>query len=147
MSDNLKRKGPRDASRINVSEAHELAYWSKKLSVSKEKLVAAVKAVGAMVEDVKRHLKKGVASKKIKKLGVKNISLLSVDVLADMLANDGLFVNACIKEGNRFEIYQLNGSLVVLVGKSMEKYLDGCNGVTPKFLERMLKRKMGIPVW
>ena len=58
MSDNLSKKGPKDASRINIHEAYELAYWSKRLCAPKEKIIEAVKLVGAMVKDVRKELKR-----------------------------------------------------------------------------------------
>jgi Protein of unknown function (DUF3606) len=58
MTDNLNRKGPDDAARINIHEAYELTYWSKKLGAPKEKIIEAVKLVGAMVKDVKKELKR-----------------------------------------------------------------------------------------
>lgn len=56
MADDLKDKGPTDRTRINIHESWELEYWSKHLGVSKEKIISAVKSVGVMVTDVKRHL-------------------------------------------------------------------------------------------
>jgi len=46
MSDNLKIKEPADGNKVNIHEPYELNYWCKKWGVSKERLVAAVKAVG-----------------------------------------------------------------------------------------------------
>jgi hypothetical protein len=56
MPDNLKIRRPLDAEKINVNEPWELAYWTKDLAVTPEQLRQAVKAVGPMVRDVKRHL-------------------------------------------------------------------------------------------
>lgn len=56
MSDNLKIKRPLDAKKINVNEPWELDYWTKTLNVSADRLRQAVRAVGPMVDDVKRHL-------------------------------------------------------------------------------------------
>lgn len=36
MADNLKKKIPQDAKRINIHEAYELEYWSKRMGVSGE---------------------------------------------------------------------------------------------------------------
>ena len=58
MSDDLTNRGPRDRARINVSEDHELRYWTKELGVSEERLKEAVKAVGVSVESVREHLRK-----------------------------------------------------------------------------------------
>jgi hypothetical protein len=54
--DDLKNKGPQDRARINVHEAHEVEYWTKKLGVSREKLEAAVKKVGVSAEAVEKEL-------------------------------------------------------------------------------------------
>ena len=44
--------------RIDVAREQECRYWSEKLGVSPERLRRAVKEVGPLVEDVKRHLGK-----------------------------------------------------------------------------------------
>lgn len=56
MTDDLKNTGKQDDIRINVNQDHEVAYWTKALNVSADKLKAAVKAVGPLVKDVKKHL-------------------------------------------------------------------------------------------
>jgi hypothetical protein len=58
MSDDLGKRRPQDASKINVHEAWELEYWCKELGVTVAQLKAAVAAVGVMVADVKKHLGK-----------------------------------------------------------------------------------------
>ncbi len=58
MSDDLKNRGVQDRLRINVQEDHEVRYWTQELRVSREQLEAAVKAVGVMVADVRKHLAK-----------------------------------------------------------------------------------------
>ena len=58
MADDTSKRGPRDASKINVHESWELEYWTKTLGVTAEKLEAAVKAVGPGVAKVKEHLGK-----------------------------------------------------------------------------------------
>jgi hypothetical protein len=58
MADDLNERGPQDRSRINVNEAWELQYWSRKFGVSEEQLKTAVKAAGPSVEAVSRHLGK-----------------------------------------------------------------------------------------
>jgi hypothetical protein len=58
MPDDLTKRGPQDASKINVHEAWELEYWCKELGVSPEQLKDAVKAVGTAVTAVKKHLGK-----------------------------------------------------------------------------------------
>jgi len=58
MSDDLSKKGQQDRNRIDVSEEHELRYWTEKFHVSPEELNSAVQKVGPMVKDVQRHLGK-----------------------------------------------------------------------------------------
>ncbi|MDM1556117.1 DUF3606 domain-containing protein [Chryseobacterium indologenes] len=58
MSDDLSKRRPQDASKINVNEYWELEYWSKELGVTKEQLKEAVRAVGTSVAAVKRYLGK-----------------------------------------------------------------------------------------
>lgn len=58
MSDDLNKRGQQDRNRINVNEEHEVRYWTEELGVTREELERAVKAVGVMVEDVRKHLKK-----------------------------------------------------------------------------------------
>ena len=59
MADDPTKRGPQDAARVNVHEEHEVRYWTQKFGVSKEQLVAAVKAVGPMAKDVEAKLKSG----------------------------------------------------------------------------------------
>lgn len=59
MADDKSKKGPRDASRINVNEEYELQYWTKELNVSPEELKKAVQQVGPMVADVKKYFVPG----------------------------------------------------------------------------------------
>lgn len=58
MADNLQNRGPQDDARVNVNQAWEVAYWTKKFNVTEAKLREAVKAVGVMVVDVKKYLGK-----------------------------------------------------------------------------------------
>src|SRR4051794_13532349 len=46
MSDDHKKPGGQDRSRINVNEDYELRDWAKKFGVTTERLKAAVRAVG-----------------------------------------------------------------------------------------------------
>jgi hypothetical protein len=57
MSDDMKNRGPQDRARISLSEEHEVRYWTQALGVDKERLAAAVKAVGSSAERVREHLK------------------------------------------------------------------------------------------
>ncbi|WP_288446080.1 DUF3606 domain-containing protein [uncultured Chryseobacterium sp.] len=46
MSDNLSKRRPQDATKVNVTETWELEYWSNKFGVTKEKLKEAVNIFG-----------------------------------------------------------------------------------------------------
>jgi hypothetical protein len=56
--DGLKNRGAHDRARINLSEEHEVRYWTKVLGVTKEELTTVVYKVGNSVEAVKRELGK-----------------------------------------------------------------------------------------
>lgn len=58
MSDDLTKRRPLDASRINIHEEYELNWWSHDLGVTKAQIIAAVKAVGTSAMAVKKHLGK-----------------------------------------------------------------------------------------
>lgn len=58
MSDDKTNRGPADRSRISMSEAYEVAYWTKELGVSKEKLHEAVDKVGNSAAKVREYLGK-----------------------------------------------------------------------------------------
>ena len=58
MCDDLSKRRPQDATKVNVNESWELGYWSKEFGVTKERLKEAVKAVGTSVAAVKRYLGK-----------------------------------------------------------------------------------------
>ena len=58
MADNLNERGPQDRSRVNVNEAWELQYWSRKFGVTEEQLKDAVKAAGPSADAVGKHLGK-----------------------------------------------------------------------------------------
>jgi hypothetical protein len=58
MADNLNERGAGDRTRINVNQAHELAYWSRELGVTEAQLRQAVQQAGPMADDVRRHLGK-----------------------------------------------------------------------------------------
>jgi len=61
MPDNLNDRGPRDRTRINVSEDWELRYWTKELGVSEQRLRELVKQHGASADSIRRVLGKKVA--------------------------------------------------------------------------------------
>ncbi len=52
MSDDLKKTGKQDDSRINLHESYEVEYWTKKFGISTQTLKEAVTAAGVMVKDV-----------------------------------------------------------------------------------------------
>jgi len=56
MPDDLSKKCPQDATKINIFEPWELEYWSRHFAVTKVELVEAVKQVGTSVEVVRRYL-------------------------------------------------------------------------------------------
>ncbi len=56
--DDLTKRGPKDASRINLDERYEVRYWMEALKVSEERLREAVKAAGNSTEAVRQHLSK-----------------------------------------------------------------------------------------
>ena len=57
MSDNLENRGPQDASKVNVGEVWEVAYWTKKFGVSADELKQAVKQVGTSADKLGQHFK------------------------------------------------------------------------------------------
>ena len=57
VMDDKSKTGRADDSRIDVNEAYEVQYWSKKFNVSEHRLKEAVQSVGPMAEDVKRYLR------------------------------------------------------------------------------------------
>ena len=58
MSDNLEKKRPQDATRINLVEKWELNYWTDEFGVSEDELREAIKAVGNLTENVRKFLRK-----------------------------------------------------------------------------------------
>lgn len=60
MSDDLTKRRPQDASRINVHEPWEVNWWTDKFGVTKAQLEAAVKAVGTSAAAVAKHLGKSL---------------------------------------------------------------------------------------
>ncbi|WP_232494866.1 DUF3606 domain-containing protein [Novosphingobium kaempferiae] len=57
MADDKTNRGPQDRSRIALGEDYEVEYWTGKFGVSKERLEAAVQAVGSNADAVEQHLK------------------------------------------------------------------------------------------
>ena len=56
MADDLKQRGPQDASRISLGEEWEVRYWTKSLGVSREELEKLVRQHGSSAEAVKKAL-------------------------------------------------------------------------------------------
>lgn len=56
MSDDPTDRGPRDRSRISLTQDHEVRYWTQALGVTVETLQQAVQAVGPGAEAVRGHL-------------------------------------------------------------------------------------------
>ncbi len=57
MADDKTLRGPRDSSRIAMGEDYEVAYWTDKFCVSRERLQAAVDAVGNSAGAVEHYLR------------------------------------------------------------------------------------------
>jgi hypothetical protein len=57
MSDNKKKTGEPDRSRISTGERYEMDYWKEKFGVSSQQLSGAVRAVGNNAKDVEAYLK------------------------------------------------------------------------------------------
>ena len=58
VADNVKDRGPKDRSRIAMSEDYEVAYWTKKFGVSRDTLADAVDSVGTSAQKVSDFLGK-----------------------------------------------------------------------------------------
>ena len=57
MADDKQKKGPQDASRVNVHEDYEVAYWSTRFGVTADQLRAAVEKAGTSAKAVEEQLK------------------------------------------------------------------------------------------
>lgn len=58
MSDDKTMRAPQDSSRIAMGEDYEVEYWTHKFGVSRDRLQAAVDAVGNGADAVEKHLKR-----------------------------------------------------------------------------------------
>lgn len=58
MADDKTKRGPADATRVNVNEDYEVQYWTDKFGVSADRLRKAVEKVGPMAKDVEKELAK-----------------------------------------------------------------------------------------
>ena len=61
MADDLTKRGQPDRSLINMSEDHEVKYWTRHLGVSREELQRAVDKVGNAAAAVRKELGKEAA--------------------------------------------------------------------------------------
>jgi hypothetical protein len=59
MSDDKTKTGPQDASRINLSEDYEVAYWTQALGVTRQVLERAVAQAGVSAVAVRAFLQRG----------------------------------------------------------------------------------------
>lgn len=57
MSDDKSNRGPADRSRIALGEDYEVAYWTKELNVSEDRLREVVGRVGNSAEAVRDALR------------------------------------------------------------------------------------------
>lgn len=58
MADNKALRAPQDNSRIAMGEDYEVAYWTDKFGVSRERLQEAVDAVGNSADAVAAYFKR-----------------------------------------------------------------------------------------
>jgi uncharacterized protein DUF3606 len=57
MTDDKTKKAA-DGRRINLHQAYELGYWSRKFGVSEQEVAEAVQKAGPMASDVEQELQK-----------------------------------------------------------------------------------------
>jgi Protein of unknown function (DUF3606) len=57
MADDKTKKGPADASKVNVHEDYEVQYWRTKFGCTPQQLKDAVKKVGTVAAAVEKELK------------------------------------------------------------------------------------------
>ena len=58
MSDDKRKRGEPDRSRIHLNEDYEVQYWTKELDISRERLEEIVNKVGNSADAVRRELSK-----------------------------------------------------------------------------------------
>ena len=58
MPDDLSKRRPQDASRININEPYEVRWWCHEFGCTEADLKPAVKAVGVMADKVRKFLGK-----------------------------------------------------------------------------------------
>ena len=57
MSDDLRKRGPADRSRVNVNDPWEVKYWRKEFGCTEQQLRQAISAVGDSAAKVSQYLK------------------------------------------------------------------------------------------
>jgi hypothetical protein len=57
MADDTSIRTQADRTRINLSQEHEVRYWTQELGCTPEELKAAVQAAGNSVEKVREYVK------------------------------------------------------------------------------------------
>jgi NTP pyrophosphatase (non-canonical NTP hydrolase) len=57
MADDKTKRAPQDAILISLEEDYEVAFWTRKYGVTKQRLADAVAAVGDSAERVGEYLK------------------------------------------------------------------------------------------
>jgi hypothetical protein len=58
MADDKSNRGSPDRDRINLSQEHEVRYWSERFGVSPEQLKEAVRQAGPTVDAVEKQLRR-----------------------------------------------------------------------------------------
>ena len=58
MADDKTQRAPQDSSRVAMGEDYEVEYWTAKFGVSRDRLQAAVDAVGNGADAVEEYLKR-----------------------------------------------------------------------------------------
>lgn len=61
MTDNPKKRGKADASKIAMHQDHEVRYWTKKLGLDKVGLGNVIDTVGHGVKNVRKWLAEHIA--------------------------------------------------------------------------------------
>jgi hypothetical protein len=58
MADNLTNRGQPDRSKISMSEAHEIRYWTQHLDITQDELTRTIEKVGNSAAAVRKELGK-----------------------------------------------------------------------------------------
>ena len=56
MPDDLRKRRPRDNSRINLGQRHEIEYWCRRFKCTEQELEDAVRVVGDSAASVRQFL-------------------------------------------------------------------------------------------